>query len=146
MTFDQHFIEKKFAELKIYSGEIASLFQHSDAEILRDTVLLRNGERLLQLAVDTMIDVNQHFIKERKLRITDDFQSTFEVLAEHGILPQDFAAALAPVVGLRNRIVHRYETINKKLFLSSFRKNFQDFDAYMRYVYAYLKRKKNSSR
>lgn len=101
---------------------------------------------MLQLAVDTMIDINQHCIKELGLKVSDDFQGTFLVLAENKILPKRFAEAIAPVVGLRNRIVHRYATINKKLFLTSFRKNCRDFGAYMKYVYAYLERPRNSSR
>lgn len=146
MTFDKKFIEKKLEELGGYQKEIENYFRFSDKEILADSEKLHIGERLLQLTVDTMIDINQHFIKELNLRLTDDFQSTFEVLAEHGILTQDFAAQLAPVVGLRNRIVHRYETIKKKLFLTSFRKNFQDFDAYLKHIYAHLESKQHATR
>lgn len=141
MTFNQNFIEKKLVELKKYYREIESFFQNTDNKILRDTVLLHNGERLLQLSVDTMIDINQHFIKELNLKTSDDFQGTFLVLAENKILPEVFAEKIALVVGLRNRIVHRYETIKKKLFISSFRKDYQDFNNYIAYIYKYLKQR-----
>ena len=47
---------------------------------------------------------------------------------ENNILPANFAQKLAPVVGLRNRIVHRYEELNKELFIKIFRKNLPDFE------------------
>lgn len=146
MTFDQLLVEKKLRELGAYAEEIKEIFKKSDREILSDKDKFRHAERSLQLSVDTMIDINQHFIKELSLKISDDLQGTFIILGENKILPEVFAEKIAPVVGLRNRIVHRDETLNKKLFLTSFRKNFQDFDAYMKHVYAYLERKKNSSR
>lgn len=139
MTFSQNFIEEKLKELLAYFQEMKELFKKTDKEILGDISLLRHAERLLQLAVDTILDINQHFIKELKLPATDDFQSTFEILSDNKILSRDFAVQFAPVVGLRDRIVHRYESINKKLFISSFRKNLHDFDEYMRYIYKYVR-------
>lgn len=141
MTFDRRFVNNKLKELDIYYQEMIEILKSSDTIILSDIDKLRHAERSLQLAVDTMIDINQHFIKELKLRVSDDFQSTFEVLAENKILPQVFALKIAPVVGLRNRIVHRYEEVDEKLFLASFRKNCRDFEKYMKYIYAYLNKK-----
>lgn len=140
MTFEKEFVEKKLALLKGYQNEIEEYFQYTDKEILSDTKKLHIGERLLQLVVDTIIDINEHFIKELHLPTTDDFQGTFLILTENAILPKDFSERIAPVVGLRNRIVHRYESVDKKIFIESFRKNFQDFEEYMEYIHAYLQK------
>src|SRR3989338_7829209 len=123
MTFDQQFIVAKLDELRGYSGELDELLHFSDGEIIADQFKLHAAERLLQLVVDTMIDINQHFIRELKLKIGDDFQSTFYTLGSQDILPTPFAEKIAPIVGLRNRIVHRYETLHKKLFLLSLLNN-----------------------
>ena len=64
------------------------------------------------------MDVNVYVIRELELKTADDFQSTFRILAEAGILPSDFAERIAPVVGLRNMLVHRYEKIDR-IFLYS---------------------------
>lgn len=130
MTFEQAFVTKKLYELQEYHHELEVLLRASDEEILADSGKIHIAERLLQLIVDTMIDVNQHFIKEQHLPVTEDYQSTFRVLAEHTILPHEFAEKLAPVVGLRNIVVHRYEQLDKKQFIQLLRKNSDDFLRY----------------
>lgn len=117
MTFEKFFIIKKFEEILSYLKELNDLLKFSAKEILADSGKIHIAERLLQLIVDTIIDINQHFIKELNLKISEDFQGTFYILGENEILPMDFAEKIAPVVGLRNRIVHRYETLNKPLFM-----------------------------
>lgn len=140
MTFEKKFVLQKMDELSGYIKEIDDFFQYSENEIISDSEKLHAAERLLQLAVDTMIDVNQHFIKELNLKISEDFQGTFYILGENKILPEDFARKIAPAVGLRNRVVHRYETLDKKLFISTFRKNYPDFQTYLKIVYDYVKK------
>ena len=81
-----------------------------------------------------MIDINQHFIKELDLKTPEDFQSTFYILGENKILPLEFAQKIASVVGMRNRIVHRYEELDKNLFIEKFRKNISDFKTYMKII------------
>lgn len=139
MTFSGNFVVKKIEEIEDYLKEIRELFEFDDKKIIGDTGNLHIAERLLQLVVDTMLDINQHFIKELKLKTADDFQSTFYILAENNVLPKNFAKKIAPVVGLRNRIVHRYDTIDKALFIKTFRKNISDFEKYQKFIVKYLK-------
>lgn len=138
MTFEKQFIAAKLNELGSYRDELADILKSSDENILKDLDKLRHTERAFQLAVDTMLDINQHFIRELGLPVADDFQSTFYMLGENNILPKEFADKAAPIVGLRNRIVHRYETINRKLFLADLRKNFGDFKKYADFIAEYI--------
>lgn len=140
MTFEKAFVLKKIEEIFGYLNETEDLFKFSDKEILSDSGKMHIAERLLQLIVDEMIDINQHFIKELNLKISEDFQGTFYILGENKILPIDFAQKIAPVVGLRNRVVHRYETLDTRLFISIFRKNLDDFKIYVKIINDYLKK------
>lgn len=139
MTFEKAFVLKKIEEIIRYLNETEDLFKFSDKEILSDSGKMHIAERLLQLIVDEMIDINQHFIKELNLKVSEDFQGTFYVLGENKILPTDFAQKIAPVVGLRNRVVHRYENLDTRLFISIFRKNLNDFKIYIKIINDYLK-------
>lgn len=140
MTFQKAFLLQKLEEAAGYLEEIKEFFKFPDEEILADAGKLHIAERLLQLIVDTMIDINQHFIRELNLKISEDFQGAFYILGEHNILPMDFAQKIAPIVGLRNRIIHRYETLDKPLFISVFRKNYTDFETYIKLIADYLKK------
>lgn len=139
MTFQKIFVFEKMEEINGYLKETEELLKFSDEEILADSGRLHIAERLLQLIVDATIDINQHFIRELNLKLSEDFQSTFYTLGENNILPSDFAQKIAPVAGLRNRIVHRYEKLDKTMFIASLRKNYEDFKFYLKYINDYLK-------
>ncbi|OGZ37257.1 MAG: hypothetical protein A3I88_01795 [Candidatus Portnoybacteria bacterium RIFCSPLOWO2_12_FULL_39_9] len=139
MTFQKAFIFQKIEGILGYLKETEELFKFSDKEILADSGKLHIAERLLQLIVDAIIDINQHLIKELDLKVSEDFQGTFYILSENNILPTDFTAKIAPVVGLRNRIIHQYEKIDKPLFIATFRKNYPDFKKYLKFINNHLK-------
>jgi uncharacterized protein YutE (UPF0331/DUF86 family) len=141
MVFEKAFIFQKLEEISGYLEELKDLLKFSDKRIINNSGKLHIAERLLQLIVDTMIDINQHFIRELKLKISEDFQGTFYILGDNNILPKSFAQKIASVVGLRNRIVHRYDTLDKPLFIKTLRENYSDFEKYMRLISKYLKRK-----
>ena len=62
------------------------------------------------------------------------------ILGRSKVLDEDFSRKIAPVTGLRNRIVHRYESLDKELFLEYLRKNHFDFKEYIKQVFDYLKK------
>lgn len=93
------------------------------------------------MIVDLILDINTHFIKELNLEIADDFQGTFYILGKHDILDNDFAQKIAPVFGIRNRIVHGYEKLDKEQFVRELRQNYKDFDRYIELIKNYSKPK-----
>lgn len=135
------FVKQKLDCILDYLAETEDLFKFSDQEIKKDFTKLHTAERLLQLIVDEMVDINRHFIKELDLKTPEDFQSTFYILGENKILPLKFAQKIAPAVGMRNRIVHRYEELDKNLFIEKFRKNVSDFKLYMKIINDFIETK-----
>lgn len=85
-----------------------------------------------------MVDINNHLIRRLNFSIPDDFQSTFIILAKNNILSYDFAEKIAPIVGMRNRLVHRYEEINMDLFLNTLQKEKEDFKEYIKIIFDYI--------
>jgi len=138
MTFNQAFLKKKGKEIEGYIKEIEDFLKISDEDILKSSGNMHIAERLVQLVVDASLDINQHIIKEENLKETEDFQSTFYTLSEGDVLPEDFAKKIAPVVAVRNRIVHGYESLDKKLFINNLRKNYIDFRKYIEFIKKYL--------
>ena len=133
MVFSKILIDEKRKRIDSYLDEIKTLLDFSVKEILNDFTKLRTLERNFQLIVDEMIDINQHFIKELGLDVSDDLEGTFHILGENKILPEDFVLKIAPVVGLRNRLVHRYEDLDPKIFIESFQKDYSDFEQYLKF-------------
>ena len=138
MTLSQSLILKKLELISQYREQLARFLESSDIEILSSPEKYLSIERIFQLLVDAMIDINQHIIRDFKLGVPDDLQSTFYPLGENGILPLEFAQKLAPIVGVRNRLVHQYEAVDKKLFLKNLRENFSHFETYQNCIKSYL--------
>lgn len=114
-----------------------------EKEILSDCIKLRALERIFQLIVDEMIHLNLHFISRLHFKTPDSFQSSFEIIAKEGnILPYEFAIKIAPVVGPRNRLIHRYEEIDSKFFVEQVKKEYKDFIEYIKYINKYLEKMK----
>lgn len=143
MTFFSIFVYQKLQAMREHIMELNNLLKEvSDKEFFADSGKLHIAERLVQLIVDGMIDINQHFIRELKLKISDDLQGTFMIMGENNILPGEFAEKIAPVVGVRNILVHQYEKLDKKMFLRNLRKHFSDFKKYQQYIGSYLKKRR----
>ncbi len=130
MPIDNVLILKKLKNIEEAMGELSILLKDSDDAILNNFRNYHTAERLFQLIVDSMVDSNVHIIRQMNLKADEDLQSTFRILGENGILSKDFALKLAPVVGLRNRVVHRYESLSRPLFIKTLREGFSDFKEY----------------
>ncbi|NOY64041.1 MAG: DUF86 domain-containing protein [Nitrospirae bacterium] len=135
---NREFIENKLYLLRGYYNELEEILKHRDKKIKSDVILLRALERILQLIVDEMLDINKHIIKYTNLEVPEDFQGSFYVLGKSGILEEDFAMKIAPVVGLRNRIVHRYEKVNIDKLIGEVRRGRNDFKTYVKMIMDYM--------
>lgn len=135
---DKEVIKNKIKDIQIYLKEAEADLNLSINEILADYHKSRTLERNFQLIVDAIIDINTHIISRRNLAAPDDYQSTFIILSDNKILPTPFALKIAPVVGLRNKIVHQYGKIDQRKFISDFKKERKDFKNYIRFINKYI--------
>ena len=141
MTFEKAFVYKKIEYIEGYLIKVKDLLKFSDNKILSDYTKFLTEERLFQLIVDAITDINQHIIKELELKNTpEDPQNAFYTLGENKILPEKFAFRVAPMVAVRNRLVHGYETLDQSLFTKNLRKHYSDFEKYIKFINKYLSR------
>ena len=140
MTISQIFIEEKINLLAGYLKTASGIFDISDDNLIIKSNDIYVLERMFQLGVEVIIDINNYFIKELNIEPALDIQSSFKTLADNNILPKEFADKIAPVVGLRNKLVHVYEKLDKSSFVHDFRKNIDDFNLYNAYILKYVKK------
>ena len=138
----QEIVKRKIDDIQFCYSNIEKLLANEDEMILRDDTILAALERHFQKMVDAAIDINMHLIAESGLKTADDYQSTFSIIAEAGMLPVDFALKIAPSVGMRNAIVHQYGDVNKKLMISYIRNSFGQYVEYVKLIDAFLKKQK----
>ena len=58
------------------------------------------------------MDLADHIVADRRLRVPDTGAATFEILAEAGVVSTDLGSALARMVGFRNILVHDYARLD----------------------------------
>lgn len=142
---DRELLHAKASEIDEYLGELRTLLAGDASDILRNHERLHAIERLFQLVVDTMVAMNTHVIAGADFPVPEDYQNTFVTLGEHGVLPMDFAGRLAPIVGLRNRVVHKYEELDMRMFLTQLHAELDDIPTYLRHVLDYAERQHPAS-
>lgn len=134
------FLERRLERIRGYHNDLNELFALQDS-FPRKLFFYYAVERAVQLLVDEMIDVNNHIIDRQNFRVPDDFQSTFQILEQNNVLESELAHRLAPIVGLRNRLVHRYESIDRELMVQMAINEKEDFQTYAASIEVFMRKK-----
>lgn len=133
-------IKRKLNAIDQYLSEIDPVLETDTDDIVRDILKLRTIERNFQLIVDTMLDINTHIIAAEHLSSPNSLQETFFILSRSGILPGDLVERMAPIVGLRNKIVHEYEGISTEKFINDLKIGKRQFGEFIAAIVAYLEK------
>lgn len=129
-----HVIRRKLTNLTQYIKELEPLTSYTIKDYSGNYFIKRTGERLVQLIVENMVDVNSMIIAEEKQPPPKDYYVSFEIMGKLGCLPQQFAEDLAPCTGLRNRIVHEYDKIEDEIVFSNIPKLLQMATEYINLI------------
>jgi uncharacterized protein YutE (UPF0331/DUF86 family) len=92
----------------------------------KDWKIQRIVERTLHLIIEACMDLADHVVADRELRVPDTGSATFEILAEAGVIPPDMGKALARMVGFRNILVHDYARLDPAIVLRVLKTDLSD--------------------
>lgn len=110
-------LAKKIALIQDYLKRLEEFLRRCAGGRRPDDATILSIERLFQLMIDEAVDVNAMILESEKQPTPETNQATFQALADRGILPRALHAKIAGSVGLRNRLVHRYETVHRRVLL-----------------------------
>ena len=127
---DRELILRKFSELDTYLAQVTP-YGEIDLEAYQgDWKTQRIVERTLHLAIELCLDIADHVVADRRLRVPDSGADTFRVLAEAGVLSDALAESLGRMVGFRNILVHDYTRLDPAIVLRVLRSDVQDFRSF----------------
>jgi uncharacterized protein YutE (UPF0331/DUF86 family) len=132
-------LEEKFRRLGEYLAVLRELRNVPAQALVGDLVRMGSIKYYLQVSIESCIDAAQHVIASEGFRPPNDYADTFTVLAERGILEQDFAERLRRMAKFRNRLVHLYGAIDDRQVVEVLGKDLGDFDAFRERILALLK-------
>jgi uncharacterized protein YutE (UPF0331/DUF86 family) len=96
------------------------------------------AERFLQEAIEAALDINAHVLAETGATVPDDYYSGFTAMGDRGILSPALARRLAPSAGLRNRLVHEYDTLDDARVLAAMTTLLEQYPHYIQAIESYL--------
>jgi uncharacterized protein YutE (UPF0331/DUF86 family) len=94
----------------------------------------RACERLLQIAIEAVLDVCGLVVAGLRLGLPGEEDDMFEKLAEAGIISTESKARLRRMKGLRNILVHEYGRVNDRLIYDVLQSELGDFERFKQEV------------
>lgn len=139
-------IDAILSHLRQYVDQLRQLALFSFDELATDMVKLGAAKYYLQVAVESCIDAANHIIASEGFRSPESYVDSFSVLAERGIVDQDFLPTLHQMARLRNRLVHLYWEVDAFALHTILQDNLDDFDRYRGDIYRFVQQSQAGSR
>ena len=93
-------------------SKLEELAQMGKDVFLIDFRSIDSAKYNLQTSIEAMIDICNHIISRRRLRIPATNVESFEVVSETGLLPADALPVYRSMARFRDRIVHMYDEVD----------------------------------
>ena len=87
-------------------------------EEVKEKKTLFASEKAFQELAESLMDIFAMMLSDLKMAVKDDY-SNIAKLKEKNILAEYHAGIAITANGLRNRIVHRYNSVDEKIFVES---------------------------
>ncbi|MCC7240953.1 MAG: DUF86 domain-containing protein [Acidobacteria bacterium] len=127
---DRDLVLRRLALLETYLEQLAP-YRGIEVDAYRqDWKTQRIVERTLHLAIETCMDVADHIVADRRLRVPETGAESFEILAEAGLVPPALGIALASMVGFRNILVHDYARLDPSIVVRVLRTDLGDVERF----------------
>ena len=129
----------KLDELDGYLGELRSVVPATREEY-RAVEKRRSCERLLQVSIETAIDICALVVAGLRLGLPGEENDLFEKLADQGVISRPMAELLRRMKGMRNILVHEYGRVDDELIFATVAHRLGDFDAFRHEILGFLRR------
>jgi uncharacterized protein YutE (UPF0331/DUF86 family) len=127
---DRDLVLRKLADLDQYPTQVSEYRGIGVPEYHADWKIQRIVERTLQMAIEVCVDVANHVIADRGLRVPATYAEAFDVLAEAGLLAVEERDAMVRMIGFRNVVVHKYARVDAQIVVRILREHLDDLSRF----------------
>ena len=132
-------LENLFSDLDTYLKELSELRQLAEDEYLKESRNYYSGRYLLQISIETCINISNHIVSNKNFGLPNDYADTFRILNKNNIIPENLLNKLILMTRFRNRLVHLYWDIDDKMVFEIIKNDYIDFIEYKNIILNYLK-------
>jgi uncharacterized protein YutE (UPF0331/DUF86 family) len=127
-------IGSRLKKLTEYIQLLEKLKLHPKKAFLEDPFVYGNVERYLQLSIQVVIDISNHILSERNINGLKEYRDMIIGLGKEGLIPEELAAKIAPMAGLRNLLVHEYVEIDHEKLFDIIQRQLGDFKDFAKHI------------
>ncbi len=137
---DRERILTKFDELEGYLKELEKIKPIEYTEYKSSIEKKRASERLLQISIETVLDICNLLLSSLRLGIPIDEEDVFTKLEDKKIITQNMRNILTNMKGFRNLLVHKYGVVKDELVFELLSERLGDFDKFEEEIIRFLKK------
>ena len=126
---DRERILAKLDEMRGYVAELRTIAP-SNLEEYQRIATKRACERLLQIAVECVVDVCQLLVSGLRLGLPAEEADLLDKLEEAAVLTRETTDMLRRMRGCRNILVHEYGRVSDQIVFETVRNRLGDFDRF----------------
>ncbi|MCG2713032.1 MAG: DUF86 domain-containing protein [Candidatus Omnitrophica bacterium] len=136
---DKERVLSKIDELDRYLFELKEVVPVSFAEYQK-IEKKRSCERLLQLCIESVIDICKLFVSGLALGLPSEENDLFNKMRKKEILSQEMVIVLKEMRGFRNILIHEYTAIDDELVYDAAKEKLTDFNKFKTEILNILKK------
>jgi uncharacterized protein YutE (UPF0331/DUF86 family) len=126
-VLDRERILAKLDEVDGYLAELRQVVPGSFAEYEESVAQRRATERLLQIAIESVLDICSLFVSGLRLGLPAEEDDLIEKLERAALVSSNLAALLRSMRGFRNLLVHEYGRVDDAIVYGVAANRLQDF-------------------
>ena len=138
---DKERILSKFDETEGYLEELEKIKPADYEEYIGSIEKKRACERLLQISIESVIDICNLIVSGLSLGLPSDEEDMFKKLESKKIIRKDMRNILSGMKGMRNILVQKYGTVNDELVFEAISEKLGDFDKFKSEILSLFKKK-----
>ena len=137
---DKSLLFRKISELETYQKQIKEFAGITVQFYKSDWKNQRIVERTLQMMIETCVDIANHIISEKNMRVPVSYSDTFKVLLENHVVSSELFSTMEKMTKFRNIVVHQYEEVDAEIVVLILGKHLVDFDRFRESILDYLRK------
>jgi len=115
-------------------SKLEELAQMDRDVFLADFRSIDSAKYNLQTSIEAMIDICNHIVSRKRLRVPATNVESFEVVSEAGLLPADALPVYRSLARFRNRIVHMYDEVDDSQIYEILQTRLDDIRVFVQHV------------
>lgn len=139
MVLNKEVIRERLKHLREILANLRELQGIPEDEFLSTFRNYWLGERGLQLAAETTLDIGNHILSGYFQVVAQDYESVLDLLLEKRVISQDLRKRLKGLGGFRNILVHEYISIDRRRIYQELKGGLDDFDAFVGEIILWMK-------